>query len=138
MKIYVKNMFSQRAISLLKEELDRRNMRYKSIEVGEINFKDEISLKEIYNLDLALYQCNLSLIFNNTKIVTDIRNVILDMVSQCVGPETNIAAQLTGKLGYNYAYLNMYFTLETGLSIEKYYNEKSVEKMSYSNPQHQY
>ncbi len=131
-------MFSQRAISLLKEELDRRNMRYKSIEVGEINFKDEISLKEIYNLDLALYQCNLSLIFNNTKIVTDIRNVILDMVSQCVGPETNIAAQLTGKLGYNYAYLNMYFTLETGLSIEKYYNEKSVEKMSYSNPQHQY
>lgn len=131
-------MFSQRAISLLKEELDSRNMRYKSIEVGEINFKDEISLKEIYNLDQALYKCNLSLIFNNTKIVTDIRNVILDLVSQGVRPEKNISDHLTGKLGYNYAYLNMYFTLETGLSIEKYYNEKSVEKMSYSNPQHQY
>jgi hypothetical protein len=136
MLIYVKNMFNQRAISNLIEEMDRLHIKYKSIELGEITFEDDITLQEIYNLDLSIHKYRLSLILLNSKIVTDIRNIILDLARQNVCPETNISDSLTRKLGYNYAYLDMYFAIETGLSIEKYYHEKSAEKISYCHPQY--
>lgn len=131
MKMYVRNMYSQRTVSILKEEMDRLNIKYKSIELGEIDFYDDIKMREIYNLDRSLYLYRLSLILINSKLVTDIRGTILEMVRQNIQSEPHISDHLTKKLGYNFAYLNMYFTLETGLSIENYYNLKSVETMSY-------
>ncbi len=77
----------------------------------------------------------LSLILINSKLVTDIRDVILDLIKQNINPQPTLSDHLTRKLGYNYAYLNMYFTLETGLSIEKYYTEKTVEKIGYRDHQ---
>ena len=131
-------MYSQRTTSILKQEMDMLNIRYKSIELGEINFYDDIKLREIYTLDRSLYIYRLSLILINSKLVTDVRDTILEMIRQNIRPEPNISDHLTRKLGYNFAYLNMYFTLETGLSIEKYYNLKSVEIMSYGDHQHQH
>jgi hypothetical protein len=126
MLIYVKNMFSQSEVSILKEEMDRLHIKYISIELGEVNFKDDITLKEIYNLDLSLHKYRLSLILQNSNIVTEIRNIILDLARQNACPEINFSDCLS-KLGYNYAYLDMYFTIETGISIEKYYYQKSAE-----------
>ena len=126
-------MYGQRAVSILMEEMERLHIIYKSIDFGEINFKDDITLNEIYSLDLSLHKYRLSLILINSKIVTDIRNIIKELIRQNDRPETNFSDYLIGKLGYNYCYLNMYFTIETGLSIEKYYYEKSVGKMSYCN-----
>jgi hypothetical protein len=130
MKIYVRNMYNKRTISILKEEMDRLNIKFKSVELGEINFYDDIKLREIYCLDRSLYLYRLSLILINSKLVTDIRDTILEIISQNIHPEPDFSNHLTSKLGYNYAYLDMYFTLETGLSIEKYYKLKSVESMS--------
>lgn len=131
MKMYVRNMYSQHTVSILKEEMNRLNIKYKSVELGEIDFYDDIKLREMYNLDRSLYVYRLSLILINSKLVTDIRDTILEMVRQNIHPERDFSGHLTKKLGYNIAYLNMYFTLETGLSIEKYYNLKSIETMSY-------
>ncbi len=130
-------MYSQRTTSILKQEMEMLNIKYKSIELGEINFYDDIKLREIYTLDRSLYIYRLSLILINSKLVTDVRDTILEMIRQNIHPVPNISDHLTKKLGYNFAYLNMYFTLETGLSIEKYYNLKSVEIMSYGDHQHQ-
>jgi hypothetical protein len=124
-------MYSQRTVSILKHELDILNIKYKSIGLGEIDFYDDIKMREIYNLDRSLYLYRLSLILINSKLVTDIRETILEIVRQNIRPEPNFSDHLTRKLGYNFAYLNMYFTLETGLSIEKYYNLKTTETMSY-------
>jgi hypothetical protein len=134
MKMYVRNMYNRRTVSILKDEMDRLNIKYKKIELGEISFYDDIKLRDIYNLDRSLYVYRLSLILINSKLVTDIRDAILEMVRQNIRPEPNFSDHLTKKLGYNFAYLNMYFTLETGLSIEQYYNLKSLESISYSDP----
>ena len=124
-------MYSQRTIPILKEEMEKLNIKYKSIELGEIDFYDDIKLKEIYNLDRALYPYRLSLILINSNLVMDIRDRILETVKQNTSPEPNIADYLTRNVGYNYAYLNMYFTLETGMSIDKYYDLKSNEATNY-------
>ncbi len=131
MKVYVRNMYNQRTISLLKQEMQKLNIKYKSIELGEINFYDDIKMRDLCNLDRSLYLYRLSLILINSKFVTDIRDMILDLVKRNVLPEPNLADHLTRSMGYNFAYLNMYFTLETGLSIEKYYKEKTAELMTY-------
>lgn len=124
-------MYSQRAVSILKHELDTLNIKYKSVGLGEIDFFDDIKMREIYNLDRSLYLYRLSLILINSKLVTDIRDTILELVKQNIHPEPTLSDHLTRKLGYNFAYLNMYFTLETGLSIEKYYTLKNIETLSY-------
>jgi len=129
MKIYVKNMYSQKTIPILQQELERLGINYHSIELGEINFNEEIPLKDIFNLDVSIHKYRLSLILMDSNIVTEIRNTILDLISQNDGSVTSISNHLTTKLGYNYSYLNNWFTIETGLSIERYVIEKSAEKM---------
>ena len=127
MKVYVRNMYNQHTISLLKQEMKMLNIKYESIELGEINFYDDIKMRDLCKLDRSIYLYRLSLILINSKFVTDIRDLILDLVKKNVLPEPNLADHLTRNLGYNFAYLNMYFTLETGLSIEKYFKEKTAE-----------
>jgi hypothetical protein len=116
--------------------MDTLNIKYKSVGLGEIDFYDDIKMREIYNLDRSLYLYRLSLILINSKLVTDIREAILELVRQNTRPEPTFSDHLTRNLGYNYAYLNMYFTLETGLSIEKYYNLKIIETVSYGDIHH--
>lgn len=116
------------------KELERLGFKYYTFELGEIDFEEDLSLTEIKKLDQSLLKYGLELRFRNSKLVSEIRHIIFDLVENNITPGTNFPKYITQKVGYNYAYLNMYFTIETGLSIEKYYTEKKNEKVSQNKP----
>jgi hypothetical protein len=129
MKIYIKNMVCQGTKLFVLLELEKLDFKYNSFKLGEIDFEEDLSLTEIEKLDHALSKYGLELTFTQSKLVSRIREAILDLVENNISLKTSFSHYLSQKVGYNFVYLNKYFRDETGLPIEEYYLEKSNEKM---------
>jgi hypothetical protein len=128
MKIYIKNMVCQGTKLFVLHELERLGLKYNKFELGEIDFKEDLSLAEIKELDRSLHKYGLVVTFRNTNLVFKIRCVINDLVESNLPYGTSFSNYISRSVGYNYAFLNKYFIIETGLPIEEYFIEKKSEK----------
>lgn len=127
MKIYIKNMVCRGTRLLIIQELEILGFSYNAIELGMIDFKKDLSLNELNELDQALNQYGLALTFRDIRIVSEIRYLIHELVGNKIQLWNDFSNFITRKFGYNYSYLDEHFKLETGFSIENYYIEKSNE-----------
>jgi predicted PilT family ATPase len=130
MKIYIKNMVCQGTRFFVLHELEKLGLEYDSFELGEIDFVEELSMNEIKALDESLHKYGLELILRESSLVSKIRNVVLDLIENNIPLVQGMSYYILKRvMGYNYAYLNKYFTKETGLPIEEYYFEKKSENV---------
>ncbi len=134
MKVFIKNMVCRKTKFYVLLELERLGINYRSFESGEIDLENDLSLVEIRKLDFALRKYGLEIVFKKTQLVTKIQEVILDMLKNNTAPEAGFPYYVSQMVGYNYTYLNKYFTKETGVSIEEYYTEKKNEKLRVNEP----
>jgi hypothetical protein len=123
MKIYIKNMVCIGTKSLIIKELENLGFSYNSIDPGVIDFKKDLSLNEIRQLNQALGEYGLEVTFRDIRFVTEIRCLIHDLVDNNIQLWNDFSNYITRKLGNDYAFLNKCFMLETGSTIETYYNE---------------
>jgi hypothetical protein len=128
MQIYIKNMVCKRTKFFVLQELERLDLNYSSFEFGAIDVKEDLSLTKIRKLDNALRKYGLELMFRNSKLVSRIHEVVLDLVRNNITQKVNFSAYVSQNVGYNYTYLNEYYRKETGLPIEEYYIKKKIEK----------
>jgi hypothetical protein len=128
MKIYIKNMVCQGTKLFVLHELESLGIFYRSFELGEIDLKEDLTLGEIKKLDNALRKYGLEIMFRKSKLVSRIREAVLDLVENNVTINTSLSYYISQKVGYNYTYLNACYRKETGLPIEEYYIEKKNEK----------
>ena len=128
MKVYIKNMGCQGTKLFVIHEFESLGIIFRSFEFGEIDLEEDLSLAEIKELDNALQQYGLEIIFRNSKLVTRIREAILDLVENKITIDTSLPNYISEKVGYNYTYLDEYYRKETGLPIKDYYTEKKNEK----------
>ncbi len=128
MKIYLKNMVCQGTKFFVLYELERLSLRYRSFELGEIEFIEDLSLAQMTKLDKSLHKYGIEVIFKNSKLVSKIRNTIVELVEKNTSLNCSFSFYISGKIGKNYTYLNRYFARETGLPIEEYYIEKKSER----------
>ncbi len=123
MKIFIKNMVCRGTKSLIIKELERLGFNYNSIDPGVIDFKKDLSLNEIRELNEALGEYGLEVTFRDIRFVTEMRCLIHDLVDNNMQLWNDFSNYITGKLGSDYAFMNKLFMLETGSSIENYYKE---------------
>ena len=64
-------MESDRCISIVMEELNKLGLNYKSVELGEVELKDNISSFKIQLIDSALKKSGLELLSNNKNLLVD-------------------------------------------------------------------
>jgi hypothetical protein len=128
MKIYIKNMACQGTRFFVLFELKRLHLKYRSFELGEIEFPKDLTLANMIKLDESLHKYGLEVIFKNSKLVSKIRSVVVDLVEKNTNLNTSFSFYISNRVGNDYGYLNNYFTKETGLPIEEYFIEKKIEK----------
>ncbi len=128
MKIYIKNMVCQGTKFFVLYELEKLGLRYSSFQLGEIEFADDLTLAQITRLDEVLRKYGLEVIFKNSKLVSMIRDAVVDLVENNDKLNGSFSYYISSRVGNNYTYLNRYFTRETGLPIEEYYIEKKSER----------
>jgi hypothetical protein len=129
MKIYLKNMVCQGTKFFVLHELGRLGLKYKSFELGEIDFEDDPSPEELKSLDKALRKYGLELSTGKNSLVFDVRKTVIDMIENNTQFQTSFSYMISQRVGYNYDLLNKFFKRETGLPIEEYYLEKKSERM---------
>ena len=124
-------MVSLRCKMLVKAELEKLNIAYKNVELGEAEVEDDLTDKQKLDLKTVLAKSGLELMDDKkAMLVEKIKRVIIEMVHYADEfPEINFSVFLSEKLNHNYTYLSNLFSEVKGTTIEHYIILHKIEKV---------
>lgn len=149
-------MVSLRCKLIVKYELEKMNLHFTTVELGEVDIIEELSPQQLEEFKLSLLRSGLELMEDKKSILIEkIKNIVVEMVHYSEEPQLlNFSAYLSEKLDYDYNYLSNLFSEVKGTTIEHFiishkierakelliYNELTLteiaEKLQYSNVAH--
>ncbi|MEX0648898.1 MAG: helix-turn-helix domain-containing protein [Balneolaceae bacterium] len=131
----------------MKNELERLNIPYTSVELGYADLKDHLTETQWVKLNKALNKTGLELMEDKKSIMIEkIKRVIIEMVHYSNElPKVKYSCFISEKLSRDYNYLSTCFSEVTGTSIEHFiilhkiervkellmYNEYTLTEISY-------
>ena len=131
MKIYIKYMVSIRCKLIVKSELKKHGLQHGTVELGEVEVRENISPEQLALLKAGLLKSGLELMDDKKAILIEkIKNVIIEMVHYSdERPKSNFSDYLSGKMKYDYTYLANLFSEVTGITIEQYIIAHKIERV---------
>jgi AraC-like DNA-binding protein len=131
MKVYIKNMVCIRCKMVVKDELSRLGLKYRSVELGEAELLEDISPDQREQIRAALLKSGLELMDDRKSIlIQKIKTIIIELVHYSEEPlAINLSVYLSEKLHYDYTYLANLFTEVQGTSIEKFFILHKIERV---------
>lgn len=131
MKIYIKNMVSQRCINLVKDELVKLGISVISIELGIVEITDALSDKQKVLLKNNLFLSGLELIEDKkVSLVERIKNILIEMIHYADEmPTINYSVYLSQQLKFDYVYLSNIFSEIEGKTIQQFIILHKIEKV---------
>ncbi len=116
---------------VVKSELEKLGIQFTSIELTEVETKENVSEETLKLLDNNLRQCGLELIENRKVVLAErIKTSVIDLIHNSDELlKINLSDYLSKKLNYDYTYLANIFSEIMGASIEKFYIAHKVERV---------
>lgn len=124
-------MVSYRCKLAVKAALDKLDLHYTLIELGEVQMNDAISEEQIDILAISLQRSGLKLMEDNKSILIEkVKNIIIEMIHYAEElPKANFSDFLGEKLGHDYKYLSNLFSETTGITIEHFIIAHKIERI---------
>jgi AraC-like DNA-binding protein len=124
-------MVSIRCKMLVKAELEKLGIRYKTVELGEAELEENISEEQRNLLNSALKKSGIELMEDKKSIlIQQIKNIIVEQVHYTEEPlEINFSVYLSQKLQYDYTYLANLFSESQGITLEHYHIIHKIERV---------
>ncbi len=131
MILYIKYMVSLRCKMVVKSELDKLGLAYRTVDLGEVLMEGNITDEQRAHLKTALLKSGLELMDDKKAILVEtIKNIIIEMVHyEDELPKTNFSDYLSEKLNYSYTYLANLFSETKGITIEHFMILHKIEKV---------
>lgn len=131
MKIFIQNMVSLRCKMMVKSELEKLDITYKCIELGEAKLYKTLSITERQLLKEALHKSGLELMDDKKAILIEqIINIIVEMVHYSDElPEVSFSILLSEKMQQDYHKMAEIFSKTKGITIEHFIIIHKVEKI---------
>ena len=133
MKLHIKYMVSIRCKMIVKSEVEKLGLKYRNVELGEVEIMDGASPQQLADLDTALRKSGLELMDDRKSILIEkIKNVIVEYVhySDLDQPlKINFSDHLAGKLNHDYTYLSNLFSEVQGTTIEHFIIMHKIERV---------
>lgn len=131
MIIYIKNMISQRCKIVVNNILQNFGVEAKDVAIGEIELKEKLPGFKLMQLDAALKETGLELVFDKKdQLVQQIKNIIFEIVHFRTEPIVmKFSCYLSKRLDYNYTYLAGIFKKINGITIEHFMIAQKIEKV---------
>ena len=116
---------------VVKEELKRLGLHYVSVELGEVEIMEDISVEQHDKFQAALLRSGLELMDDKKSVlIQKIKNVIVELVHYSEEPLTiNFSDYLSQKLNHNYTYLANLFSEVQGTTIEQFIIAHKIERV---------
>ncbi len=124
-------MESNRCKTAVMNELNKHGILYKTLELGEVELKDNISLEKLRLIDLELRNVGL-------EIIDDKKNNLIEKIKTAIHqliylsddlPKPNYSNYISNKVNRDYTYLSNLFSREQGITIEKYIIVQRIERV---------
>ena len=131
LKLYIKNMVCIRCKMVVKEELTKLGLKYRTVELGEMDVDEDISPAQRELIRGALLRYGLELMDDKKSIlIQKIKTVIIELVHYSEEPLTiNLSDHLSQTLDYDYTYLANLFSEVQGTTIEQFYISHKIERV---------
>jgi AraC-like DNA-binding protein len=116
---------------VVKSELDKLDLRYTDVKIGEANILENNEPEKLHQLDSALRKSGLEIIDDKKSILVEkIKNAIIELVHYSEEQiKVNLSDYLSEKLSYDYTYLANLFSEVKGTTIEKFFLAHKIEKV---------
>ena len=131
MKIFIQNMVSLRCKMMVKSEMDKLGIAFKSINLGEVKLANPLSVCRIQNLKTALQKSGLEVIDDKkTMMIEKIINIIIEMVHYSKDlPPVTFSTFLQKKMKLDYHKMAEIFSKTKGVTIEHFIIKHKIEKV---------
>ena len=131
MKLYIKNMVCIRCKMVVKEELTKLGLHYTTVELGEAEVLENISVDQHDQLQVALLKSGLELMDDKKSVlIQQIKTVIIELVHYSEEPlSIKFSEFLSQKLNHDYTYLANLFSEVQGTTIEKFFISHKIERV---------
>jgi len=132
-KLFIKNMVCPRCIKVVRDELEKLNVKIKSITLGEVETKiskEKLPLDQISNV---LAENGFELINDSSAIIIEqIKNEIISVIQEYEDEDLaniNFPSYLSKKKNKDYNSLSSLFSRTEGITIEHFIILQKIEKV---------
>jgi AraC-like DNA-binding protein len=124
-------MVSIRCKMLVKAELQKLDLHYSNVNLGEVIIMENITEPQREALKNALHLSGLELMDDKrAMLIEKIKNVVIEMIHYADDlPKTNFSDYLAEKLQYDYTYLSNLFSETQATTIEHFIIVHKIEKV---------
>lgn len=131
MKLYIKYMVSLRCKLVVKEELRKLAIGWKSIDLGVAEICGDLTDEQHTALQVGLSKSGLELLDDKRSILIErIKNVVTEMIHYADEfPTQNYSDYISEKLGYDYTYLSNIFSEVKGITIQQFIILNKIERV---------
>ncbi|HEY0680616.1 MAG TPA: helix-turn-helix domain-containing protein [Chitinophagaceae bacterium] len=130
-RFLVKGMVCQRCISIVQKLLLQGNVPVASVTLGEVILQNPIDDESIESLRKALAAYGFELMDDRqSRLVREVKALIEDMFGDDPDlADIKFASYISGKLYKDYDTISSHFSSCQGISLEKYYLGRRIEKV---------
>ena len=131
MKLFLKYMVSIRCKMLVKDELKKLGLHYKTVDLGEAEIEEDLSKSQWDELNAALKKSGIELMDDKKSILIErIKKVIVELVHYSENPlDVNFSDYLSKKLNHDYTYMANLFSESQGITIEHFLIVHKIERV---------
>lgn len=130
MILLIKYMRSERCCSVVREELEKLGLPYRTVTIGEVELSENITEEKLQQLDNALRKSKLAIIRNNkTLLIGKTKEAIRQLVNSSETLEKpDFAEYLTKTVNYDYISLSRIFLESEGITVGKYFIRQRIKR----------
>lgn len=131
MVLYIKYMVSLRCKMLVKDELKKLDIPYRSVDLGMVETERDLTPGQHEQLRSNLLRSGLELLDDKKSILIEkIKAVIVELIHYSEElPKMNYSEYISEKLGYDYTYLANTFSEVKGITIQQFIIIHKIERV---------
>jgi len=116
---------------IVKEELDKLDIPYKDIMLGEVDLYNKIPSEKFQQLQAALTTAGMEIQIGGKSILVEkIKNLVMEMIHHSEElPRENYSWYISKHINQNYTYLANIFSETQGITIEHFIIAQKIEKV---------
>lgn len=116
---------------VVRDELERLELEYESVKLGEVIIKEPIASHKIDALKQALLKSGLEIIDDKkSQLIEKIKALVIEQIHYSDEPlKEKFSIFIAEKLKYDYTYLSNLFSTAHGITLEQYLIINKIEKV---------
>jgi AraC family transcriptional regulator len=129
--LYIKNMVCDRCKAAVKQELDKNQIQYKSVELGEVDLVGQPENGALQRFRDCIESQGFELIEDRTaRLVSQIKKAVMEWVrgGESKNRKLKFSAHLADTLHRDYATMSHLFSQVEGTTVEQYLIHQKIER----------